>query len=70
MTIQSFNEWKIRFDGKVHLRKMRDEEEKLKAMTAKERDEYKKMAGRLTGGCLSLFSVFAANPPFSRTSTF
>jgi len=49
---------------------MRDEEEKLKAMTAKERDEYKKMAGRLTGGCLSLFSVFAANPPFSRTSTF
>lgn len=54
MTIQSFNEWKIKFDRELLLRKQRAEEDKLKALTAKEREEYKRMAVRLTGGC-SLF---------------
>jgi hypothetical protein len=55
VTKQSFNEWKTRFDGEVHLRKTRDEEDKLKAMTGKEREEYKKIAVRLTGGCVFSF---------------
>lgn len=70
MTVQSFKEWKIVFDREVLLRKTRDEEEKLKAMTTKEREEYKKMGGRLTGRHVFPCSAVAANPPFSRTSTF
>jgi hypothetical protein len=49
VTVKSFNEWKIKFDREVSLRRMRDEEEKLKAMTSKEREEYKRMGVRLTG---------------------
>lgn len=70
MTIQSFNAWKIKSDREVYLRKMRDEEDKLKAMTGKEREEYKKMAIRLTGACVFPISAVDANPPFSRTATF
>jgi hypothetical protein len=50
VTIESFNEWKIRFDKEVSLRRTREEEEKLKALTTKEREEYKRIATRLTGG--------------------
>ena len=53
MTIESFNEWKARFDGEVSVRRMREEEGKLKALTAKEREEYKRIAARLTGGRVS-----------------
>ncbi|KAI0273608.1 RWD-domain-containing protein [Gloeopeniophorella convolvens] len=49
VTVKSFNEWKSRFDREVSQRKLREEEEKLKAMSAKEREEYKKLAVRLTG---------------------
>jgi hypothetical protein len=70
VTIQSFKEWKIVFDREVHLRKIRGEEEKLKGMTAKERDEHKKIGGRLTGGRVFPFSAVVAYPRFSRTSTF
>jgi hypothetical protein len=53
VTIESFNEWKTRFDKGVSLRRMREEGEKLKALTAKEREEYKRIAARLTGGRVS-----------------
>ena len=36
---------------------MRADEEKLKTMTTKEKDEYKKVASRLTGKSLSSYSV-------------
>ncbi|KAI0006013.1 RWD-domain-containing protein [Russula compacta] len=49
VTIESFRGWKIKFDREASLRKMREEEEKLKAMTAKEREEHKRIAVRLTG---------------------
>ncbi|KAI0281371.1 RWD-domain-containing protein [Russula aff. rugulosa BPL654] len=49
VTIQSFKEWKIIFDREAHRGKMRGEEERLKAMTTKEREEYKRMGSRLTG---------------------
>jgi hypothetical protein len=57
VTIQSFKEWKIIFDREAHRRKMRGEEERLKAMTTKEREEYKRMGSRLTGGRVFPFSV-------------
>jgi len=49
VTVESFNAWKSRFDKEVSLRKTREEEEKLKASTPKEREEFKKLAIRLTG---------------------
>ena len=65
MTAQSFNEWKTKFDREVYLRKTREEEDKLKAMSAKERDEYKKIAFRLTGRC-----VFPFRLSFAQSSVF
>lgn len=70
VTVESFNAWKSRFVKEVSLRKTREEEVKLKALTAKEREEYKKLAVRLTGGRMFHFSVVIANPSLSRTSTF
>jgi len=49
VTFKSFAEWKINFDKEISLRKMRTEEERLKTMTAKEKEEFKKVATRLTG---------------------
>jgi len=49
VTIESFNEWKNRFDREVSLRKTREDVERLKAMTTKEREEYKRIGVRLTG---------------------
>ncbi|KAI0306596.1 RWD-domain-containing protein [Multifurca ochricompacta] len=49
VTVQAFNEWKVTFEREISLRKMREEEEKFKAMTAKEREEYRRAATRLTG---------------------
>ncbi|KAH9981311.1 RWD-domain-containing protein [Lactifluus volemus] len=49
VTKKSFNEWKMKFDREMSLRRLRGEEEKLKAMTTKEREEYKKIGTRLTG---------------------
>ena len=70
MTIQSFKEWKFIFDREVHLRKIRGEEDKLKAMTPKEREEYKKIGTRLTGGHVFPFSAVVANPPIFQDVNF
>jgi hypothetical protein len=70
VTIESFNAWKIRFDREVSLRRTRGDEEKLKAMTAKEKEEFKRIAVRLTGEHVSPFSAVVTNPSPSRTSAF
>lgn len=49
VTIESFKAWKANFDKEMSQRKMRDEEEKLRALTPKEREEIKKIGTRLTG---------------------
>lgn len=49
VTVKSFTEWKIIFDKEISVRKMRAEEEKLRTMSAKEKEEFKKAATRLTG---------------------
>jgi hypothetical protein len=49
VTVKSFTEWKIKFDKEISLRKTRAEEEKLRTMSAKEKEEFKKAATRLTG---------------------
>ncbi|KAA1471194.1 RWD-domain-containing protein [Dentipellis sp. KUC8613] len=49
VTPESFLAWKVKFDKETALRKQREEEEKLKALTPKEREEYKKSNLRLSG---------------------
>lgn len=49
MTVASFKEWKAKLDKEMALRKAREEEERLKALSPKEREEYKKVQTRYTG---------------------
>jgi hypothetical protein len=49
VTIESFKTWKAKFDKEMEAKKSKEEEERLKGMTAKEREEYKRMGTRLSG---------------------
>ncbi|THH05248.1 hypothetical protein EW145_g4944 [Phellinidium pouzarii] len=49
VTIQSFKEWKARFDREIARKKTQEEDERLKGMSPKEREEYKKVHTRLSG---------------------
>ncbi|OSD01612.1 RWD-domain-containing protein [Trametes coccinea BRFM310] len=49
VTVESFRSWKARFDKEMAEKRAREEEEKLKGMSPKEREEYKRMQTRLTG---------------------
>ena len=49
MTVENFRAWKAKFDKELAAKKAKEEEEKLKGMTPKEREEYKRLATRLTG---------------------
>ena len=49
MTVESFKAWKARFDKEMAQKKAREEDERLKSLTPKEREEYKKLASRLSG---------------------
>ncbi|KAG5654536.1 hypothetical protein H0H81_001177 [Sphagnurus paluster] len=49
VTVESFKAWKAAFDKEVALKKARDDEEKLKVLTPKEREEWKRVGSRLSG---------------------
>ncbi|KAH9901289.1 RWD-domain-containing protein [Cubamyces lactineus] len=49
VTIESFKAWKAKFDKEMAEKRAREEEEKLKGLSPKEREEYKKMQTRLSG---------------------
>ena len=49
VTLDSFKAWKAKFDKELAVAKAREDEEKMKGMTPKEREEYKKLGIRLTG---------------------
>ncbi|TCD69716.1 hypothetical protein EIP91_006483 [Steccherinum ochraceum] len=49
VTLSSFNAWKAKFDKELAQKREREEDEKLKGSTAKEREEVKKLGTRLTG---------------------
>lgn len=57
VTVESFRTWKAKFDKEISQKKSVEEEEKLKALTPKEREEYKKYATRLTGTTLHNRSI-------------
>ncbi|KAK7014883.1 RWD-domain-containing protein [Favolaschia claudopus] len=49
VTPESFRAWKIKFDREQALARKTREEEKLRALTPKEREENKRIGGRLSG---------------------
>jgi hypothetical protein len=49
VTVDSFKAWKIEFDAEQAARKAREEEELLKGLTPKEREEHKRVGTRLSG---------------------
>ena len=57
MTVESFKAWKARFDREIGVKKAREEEERLKGLTAKEKEEFKRMGHRPSGKLTTLVSV-------------
>ncbi|KAL0567428.1 hypothetical protein V5O48_014566 [Marasmius crinis-equi] len=49
VTVESFKAWKAKFDAEQAELRAREDEEKLKGLTAKEREEWKRVGGRLSG---------------------
>ncbi|KAI0695892.1 RWD-domain-containing protein [Cytidiella melzeri] len=49
VTADSFKTWKAKYDKELAVIKAREDEEKMKGMTPKEREEYKKLGTRMTG---------------------
>ncbi|KAG8937271.1 hypothetical protein FRC02_000041 [Tulasnella sp. 418] len=49
VTPDSFNQWRNKFNTRKRALKASQDEERMKGMSQKERDEYKKVASRLTG---------------------
>jgi hypothetical protein len=47
--VESFKAWKEKFDKELAIKKLQEDEEHLKNMTSKEREEWKKSGTRLTG---------------------
>ncbi|KAI0736969.1 RWD-domain-containing protein [Fomitopsis betulina] len=49
VSIESFSAWKAIFEKELAAKKAKEEAERLKGMTPKEREEYKRLATRLSG---------------------
>jgi len=49
VTAESFRAWKVKFDHEQAMKKAREEDEKMKGMTPKEREEWKRAGARLSG---------------------
>ncbi|KAK7693569.1 hypothetical protein QCA50_003138 [Cerrena zonata] len=49
VTKESFTSWKLKFDREMAAKNAKEEDEKTKAFSMKEREELKKLATRLTG---------------------
>ncbi|KAJ8594337.1 RWD-domain-containing protein [Rhizopogon salebrosus TDB-379] len=49
VTVESFKGWKIKFSREIAQRKARDEEERLRAFSPREREEWKRSTTRPTG---------------------
>ena len=49
VTRESFLTWKVKFDKEMAVKRAKEQEERLKNLTPKEREESKKFQGRLSG---------------------
>jgi hypothetical protein len=47
--VQSFRAWKAKFDLELAAKKAHEDEEKMKALSPKEREEWRRAATRLSG---------------------
>lgn len=56
MTVDTFMQWKKKFDQEIKIRKTRQEEERMRGLSSKEREEYKKIGTRPTGMFLDLLA--------------
>lgn len=57
VTIETFKTWKIAFDRELAIKKAREDEETIKGLTPKEREEWKKVGTRLSGRCSILYGI-------------
>lgn len=55
--MESFTNWKRAFDKGIAEKRAREDDEKMKNMTPKEREEWKRAATRLTGFLREFFSM-------------
>jgi hypothetical protein len=51
VTVESFRAWKTKFDTELTMRRAREDEEKMKGLMPKEKEEFKRIGTRLTGTC-------------------
>jgi hypothetical protein len=58
VTLESFLAWKLKFDRELALKKSREEDEKTKSLTPKEREEWKRAGTRLSGWLSSFHFLF------------
>lgn len=49
VTLKSFKAWKVKFDQEMAIKKAQEEEERLRLLTPKEREEWKRSTMRLSG---------------------
>ncbi|KAF9464676.1 RWD-domain-containing protein [Collybia nuda] len=49
VTVESFRAWKFVFDKEMKAKKAQEDDEKLKSLTPKERDEWRRVGTRLSG---------------------
>jgi len=49
VTVESFQVWKSKFDKELASKKFREEGERMKSLTPKEKEEWKRAGSRLTG---------------------
>lgn len=61
VTVDSFNEWKVRFEQEMKDKDKKDEADRIKALPPKEREEVKKFIAKYTG---AFFFFFPPASPF------
>ncbi|KAG6832397.1 hypothetical protein H0H92_002665 [Tricholoma furcatifolium] len=49
VTVESFKAWKAAFDKEIAMKRAREDEEKMKGFTPKEREEFRRVTTRLSG---------------------
>lgn len=70
MTPDAFNTWRKSFTAELQRKREKEEEDRIKAMAPKEREEYKRRRERLTGEHRVLASGIALVDNADRASPF
>ena len=57
VTLESFENWKVGFEAELVMKRKQEEQERLKALPPKEREETKRYLAKLSGAPLAPFSL-------------